>query len=427
MKILWITNILFPDICKEIGIKAPVTGGWMTSLAKALIRNYPGLDLYVASLYGENKPLLEKKINNITYYCLPFNEARVTYNKNMEIVWKEINNKIKPDIVHIHGTEFPYGLAYLNSTDNHNNIVISIQGLVGAYARYALGGITKENLYKYRTIYDYIKSSIFDLQQQMIRQGKYEVEYLKKIHNVIGRTDWDREHVWAINPNCKYFFCNENLRAPFYENRYKWDLHKCNKNTIFLSQAYKPIKGIHKLVEAMPYILRHYPNTHVFVGGYDFTSCNSIYDKLKLSTYGNYVRHLMRTLNVSDKFTFLGTLNEYQMAEQYQRSHIFVCPSSIENSPNSLGEAQLIGTPCIASNVGGISNMINHNITGILYRFEEYEMLAAGICKIFSDNEFANKLSMNGQKEAQQRHCWDNNAYSTYNIYKIIYNSNNTL
>lgn len=74
------------------------------------------------------------------------------------------------------------------------------------------------------------------------------------------------------------------------------------------------------------------------------------------------------------------------MCEYYLRSNVFICPSSIENSPNSLGEAQLLGMPYIASFVGGIPEIVNWN-PSILYRFEEYEILAQKICKIFENKD----------------------------------------
>lgn len=52
MKILWITNVLFPDICEVIGIAPPVTGGWMKSSAQAILNLDNGVELAVASLYG---------------------------------------------------------------------------------------------------------------------------------------------------------------------------------------------------------------------------------------------------------------------------------------------------------------------------------------------------------------------------------------
>ena len=418
MKVLWITNILFPDICKELHRSSPVTGGWMKSLADVLLLQYPDIELAVAALYGTNKPLLETKIGRITYFCLPFNEFHTVYNVEMEKVWREVANRYKPNIVHIHGTEFPYGLAYLKANGG-NNAVISIQGLVGGYARYSLGNIPKDVLSRYRTIYDRLKKTILNSPERMEEQGKIEYEYMSLSHHVIGRTKWDEVHAWAINPKCRYHHCNETLRLPFYTNL-KWNINECRRNTIFLSQAQKPIKGVHKMIEALPYILREFPETKVYVAGSNFLEKKSIKDKLRFGAYANYVLHLIKKYNLQDRFIFTGLLDENCMVEQYKSAHVFVCPSSIDNSPNSLGEAQLLGVPCVASYVGGIPSMIKEGISGLLYRFEEHEMLADAVCRIFRNDGFALQLSKNGIDEAEKRHNRILNAQTTFGIYKSI-------
>lgn len=78
----------------------------------------------------------------------------------------------------------------------------------------------------------------------------------------------------------------------------------------------------------------------------------------------------------------MGMLSEQEMCKAYLECNVFICPSSIENSPNSLGEAQLLGIPHIASYVGGIPEIVNYN-PEILYRFEESEMLASKVIDIF--------------------------------------------
>lgn len=420
MKVLWITNILFPDICEYLHRNAPVTGGWMKSLAEELLEQCPNIELAVCSLYGVNKKLLEKKIGRITYFCLPFNECHAVYTSKMEKYWKEVANRYNPDVVHIHGTEFPYGLAYLKANGG-GNAVISIQGLVGAYARYSLGGIDRKILSKYKTIYDMLKKSIITLPERMKIQGKLEYEYLSRVNHVMGRTEWDKNHIWAINPSCKYHKCNEILRTPFYSNS-KWQINKCLRHSIFLSQAQKPIKGIHILIEAMPLILREFPDTKVIVAGYNFLKRDSLKEKLRFSAYANYVSSLIKKYKLEDKFIFTGLIDEESMAKQYRNANVFVCPSSIENSPNSLGEAQIIGVPCIASYVGGVPSMIVDRVSGLLYRFEEYEMLANLVCKVFNNDELALKLSQQGIIEAEYRHNKKINAIKTYNIYEMISN-----
>ena len=124
MKLLWITNILFPDICAKLGIKAPVTGGWMKSSAQALMEMNAGMEIAIATLYG-NK-FRKDTINGVTYYCLPFNIYENKYDVRMEEYWKKVANDFNPDIVHIHGTEFPHGLAYMRAIGT-NDVFISIQ------------------------------------------------------------------------------------------------------------------------------------------------------------------------------------------------------------------------------------------------------------------------------------------------------------
>lgn len=109
-----------------------------------------------------------------------------------------------------------------------------------------------------------------------------------------------------------------------------------------------------------------------------------------------------------------------RMAEQYRMANVFVCPSSIENSPNSLGEAQLMGCPVVASYVGGVPDMVENGRTGLLYRFEETEMLAAAVCRIFDNDGLAEKLSSNGIDVAKDRHDGVKNAARMMEIYKSI-------
>lgn len=108
------------------------------------------------------------------------------------------------------------------------------------------------------------------------------------------------------------------------------------------------------------------------------------------------------------------------MADQYRMAHVFVCSSSIENSPNSLGEAQLIGCPVVASYVGGVPDMVDNNITGLLYRFEETEMLAAAICRIFNNDNLAEALSTREIETASKRHDGIKNANRMMEIYKTV-------
>ncbi len=68
--------------------------------------------------------------------------------------------------------------------------------------------------------------------------------------------------------------------------------------------------------------------------------------------YQNYTKTLIRQLGLQEAVHYTGPLNEQAMCEQYLHSSLYVLCSSMENSPNSLGEAMLLGMPCVASAMG---------------------------------------------------------------------------
>lgn len=417
MKLLWITNTLFPDICKEMCYDIPVINGWVISSAKAILTYNKQVELAVASPYS-GKYIIKKKINNVTYFLFPNRKNLININSKTFQNWIYIKNEFKPDIIHIHGTEYVHGLNYMNACGNEG-VVISIQGLINIVEKYYYGGIEEKIIHKNITLRDRIKSdSLIDQKFKMRKRGLLEIELINKSKNIIGRTSWDKSHALAINPNIKYYKCNELLRDIFYINN--WSINKCEKYSIFISQAYYPIKGLHQLLKALPLILRKFPETMVYIGGIDFITNRG----WKINGYGNYIKTLIKENKLEEKVIFTGVLNEKEMCKRYLLSHVFVCPSSIENSPNSIGEAQILGVPCVASFVGGISDMISDKKSGLLYRFEEVEMLASSVCEIFSNDKLALKLSIECKIEATSRHDKLLNTENLMSIYKSILNNN---
>ena len=148
-----------------------------------------------------------------------------------------------------------------------------------------------------------------------------------------------------------------------------------------MSQAATPIKGLHFMLRAMPEILKNYPDAHLYVAGNDLTKTDSIYGKLKISSFAKYIKRLITEYGLEEKVTFTGSLTEHQMKERFLKSNVFVSPSTIENSPNSLGEAMLLGVPCVSSDVGGVKNLMKHEEEGYVYQTDAPYMLAYYIKK----------------------------------------------
>ena len=416
MRVLWITNTIFPAPSKALARPVEVSGGWMYSMAKQLSMEQGNKLAVATTYYGSD--IKSFKIDNVDYYLLPTKSTK-TYNKDLESLWENICFEFKPEIIHIHGTEFTHGLACMNACTSLN-YVVSIQGMVSVYSKYYYANISRFDILKNITFRDIIRfDTLFQGKANFVKRGEFEKEYLLRTKHVIGRTSWDYAHVKAINPKVNYHFCNESLRDSFYLSE-KWDIDTKSTYTIFLSQGQKPIKGLQQVLKAVEQLKSEYPTILVRIAGINITKYTNLLDKGKLSGYGSYLRNLIKKSNLKEHVQFLGTLTEEQMVIEYRNAHIFICPSSIENSPNSLGEAQLLGVPSIASYVGGVPDMVTHGETGFLYRFEEVEMLTEQIRKIFCNDNLAKKLSMNSIQVAKERHNRLFNLQSTLDIYQNI-------
>ncbi len=413
MNVLWITNIKFPAICYKLGIPSHPGGGWMVSLAREIARDRD-VNLAVATVYNGDD-YKEFNIENIKYYLLVNNSNKYILGEQ----FSRIVEKFNPDIIHIHGTEYSYGLSCMRSCPNEN-YVISLQGLVSELGKYFFAGIKVYELLKSITINDIRRqNTIFQQKWRFQRRSKYEIEYIRNCNNIIGRTYWDYAHIKVINKSVEYHLCNEMLRNCFYDSP-GWNIECKNDYSIFVSQAGYALKGLHQVIKALTYIREYYPNVQLRIAGPDITKYGTWREKININGYGFFLRYLIKTNKLDKQVTFTGILSGDRMAEEYRNAHVFLCPSSIENSPNSLGEAQMIGTPCVASFVGGIPDMIQDGETGLLYRFDDYIMLAFQVIKIFQSDNLAKILSTKSRIIAAERHNREMIKSRTLNIYSKI-------
>lgn len=417
MKILWITNCLLPSINDKLGIAKGASGGWMEASANNLLKEFNNIELAVVSTWNK---ITSGSVNNLKYYTIP--AGIYTRNENeRKGIWNNIVTDFKPDIVHIHGTEFSHGLSYLKDVGG-DNIVISIQGLVSVIERYIMAGITSNDIWHNITLHEILTRSMFGIKKRYKNKAENEREYIRNAKYVIGRTEWDRMHVKNINPNITYFHCNETLRSSFYDA--EWIYENCKPHTIFFSQAATPLKGFHMLLKALPIIKAEFPNVKVRIAGGNIIRNENFKMRLRQSTYGKILDKLINKYDLKDNISFTGVIDEKTMVLEYLNANAFVCSSSIENSSNSIGEAQILGVPCVCSYVGGTPSIVEDGKTGILYRFEEYEMLAHHIMEIFRNRELATTIGKESRAVALERHNALKNTKKTFEIYKKIISNN---
>ena len=396
MKVLWILNTPLPEARCPLTGRPEVsnsTGSWVCALADAL-SSEKDLQLFTAApspLAGELRGLQGE---TMTHFVFPPDSNP----------WKEIRDRIEPDVIHIHGSEYKHSLDYVKACGAHH-VVVSLQGLVSEYQKVYFGGIAEETLRKSISLRDRIrKDTVFTQQADMARRGEYEVELLRTVQHVIGRTSWDKAVSLGIHPQLHYHFCNEALRAPFYSGR--WSYSSCVQHRIFVSQGHNPIKGVHQLLEALPLVLEQYPDTHVRISGPNVLRGNSLKDRMLRNGYACLLSDRIQRNHLDKAVQFIGAADAEKVKAELLSANVFALVSIIENSPNSLCEAQMLGVPCVASDVGGTADLIPNLSCGSLYPFEDPSLLAERILDTFRESPRFDNTEM--RSVAAKRH--DRNA-----------------
>lgn len=122
----------------------------------------------------------------------------------------------------------------------------------------------------------------------------------------------------------------------------------------------------------------------------------------------NKLKKLAQTENLSKYITFFGSANTNQLGSLYSISDVFVMPSIVDSIGGTEGtglvipEAMNCNLPVIASEVGGIVEIIKHEENGLLVEQKNPEQIANAIDRIFSDSILCNKLIQNSKKTVEE-------------------------
>ena len=413
MKLLWLCNMV-PGAVQEKISGSSGGGLWVDHVLQDLRK----LDLDIRILCpgtGENGALDGKCSYGFFREGLPY-----VYLPQLEEQFCKELEAYAPDVIHVWGTEFGHTLAMMNAAEKAGKLdrtVVSIQGLCSIYAGHYAEGVPY-SVQKRSTFRDLVRrDNILQQQKKFALRGKLEVEALKKARHVIGRTDWDRACVYQINPKASYHFCNETLRPAFYED--VWRYEACRKHSIFAPSSLYPIKGFHYLLEAFAEVLKDYPDARLSLPGGSFLTAPGFKGKLRQNSYHLYLEELIRKYGLEDKIDFLGRLSGEGMKEAFLNANVFVLPSTIENSPNSLGEAMLLGVPCVAGDVGGVANMMTRE-EGFCYQSTAPYMIAHYVREVFKLEEKAEEMGDRAREHALRTHAPRTNLETLLNIYKEL-------
>ena len=108
------------------------------------------------------------------------------------------------------------------------------------------------------------------------------------------------------------------------------------------------------------------------------------------------------------------------MKQAFLNANVFVLPSPVENSPNTVCESMLLGVPCVSTAVGGLMHMLRHGEEGFLYQSTAPYMLAYYVKRVFEMGKDAEKLGLAAQAHARKTHDSEHNLNTLVSIYKTV-------
>lgn len=411
MKLLWLCNLMPGEVKRRV-TGNPAAGGLWVDHVLADLRQQ-GLTIRVLCPGDGGEGSLDDRCSYATFReGLPYR-----YLPELEARFRRELEEFQPEVIHVWGTEYGHTLAMVNAAQSLellDHLAVSIQGLCSVHAGHYAEGIP-ERVQRAFTFRDLVRRDNIQMQRRKFAlRGALEVEALGKVRHVIGRTDWDRACTARIQPEAAYHFCNETLREPFYTGRWAYD--SCRRHRIFASSCAYPVKGFHYLLEAFAGIARDYPDATLAVPGKSFLTA----DRLRRTAYQRYLEEQARALGVAEKIEFLGSLSAQGMKEAFLASNVFVLPSTIENSPNSLGEAMLLGVPCVASDVGGVANLLHAPREGFVYQSTAPYMLEYYIRQVFRLGPQAAMLGSAARDHALATHDPEENRNALLAIYQTL-------
>ena len=314
-------------------------------------------------------------------------------------------NAIQPDVAIVFGTEHKYSLPVLRLLEeNHflDHTLLFSQGFSSVCAQHYTEGLPSF-VSRRATFRDIIRFDSIRIQTERFkRSAKCEKEAMKLCKFFIGRTTLDRTLLWQANQQTHYFRCSDIMRNVFYSDVWKYET--CQKHRIFVSQYYYPLKGFHYLLNAAAMLKDKYPDLLIAAAGYDLIGEQTTAFSYKDSSYIRYIKYLIKKYDLKNNICFTGILSAEEMKEQYLKANVFVMPSTIENSPNSMAEAMLLGVPSIAADVGGVSDYALHKREAFIYPSSADYLLAYYIDQVFSSVETAKSVSCNARERAQKEY-----------------------
>lgn len=239
----------------------------------------------------------------------------------------------------------------------------------------------------------------------------------KKGNLIMGRTQWDKSFSKLYAPNAKYFHIDEVLRNSFYSDVLVTQTKKVNEVKIISTISPIIYKGVDVILKSAQLLKKH-------------TNINFSWKLIGIPHDSKILKFYEKELNLNHKklgIKCIGFKNDQELKNIISNSDLFIHPFYIDNSPNSICEAQILGRPIIACNVGGISSIILDKETGFLVPSNGIIEIVSSRTKFVVNPEYFMETSEKGKLNALARHDKSKIIQEITRAYAEILNYSNKL
>lgn len=392
MKVLWFSTT--PSLGGARLGRSNAGGGWIRSLEQQ-VRDH--VELSVAFYHEQGAAPYRQ--DGTTYYALPrarhhlvgkavsrLTDALETDDDVLRLA--DLVTDVGPDVVHVHGTEGPFGLVQRHTTVP---TLTSVQGVLSAVELKYFSGLDRRSARRHAGPRELaLRNSYADRYRVLAKQAEREREMLRISRHLTGRTDWDRRVLSVLAPEATYDHLDEILRPPFYDAR--WEPHDHPKLELFTTTGPNLYKGLETLLRCAALL--------------DDLGVDYRWSVAGLAAGDPFVELFRRALGTPwpPRVQLLGTLGETALVERMLASDLFVGVSHSENSPNSLCEAQLLGLPSVTTYAGGTASLVTDDVDGVLVQDGDPYALAGAVVELRDDPARAAALGARARERAGQRH-----------------------
>jgi glycosyltransferase involved in cell wall biosynthesis len=304
----------------------------------------------------------------------------------------KVVKKIKPDICHIHSTGFFMLIVYFLLKLNNIPTLVTIHGLAH---------IEKQILWKKsNTIRNFLKYFVHSLGEFIflsvcplfVVDTKYVCDSIKK-YKKVGKI--------VREPKC--IIIPQGVDSIFF------NLSIVEKNVDLLSVgSLVARKGYLTLIDAIVEVKKVFPNIKLIILGTlsDVNYYQQIVKKIKEFQLENNV-------NIYPDEKFENVLNFYQ------RANVFVLHTREESQGIVFCEAMAVGLPIVATTVGGVPDIIENGINGLLSPFGDVIDFSNNIIRLLSDKKLTSKFEISNRFNAQ-KYKWSRIANETVKVYESL-------